>query len=405
MIIATALVLSASAASAQTISQRGFVEGQFFAVPKEVPNDTARSIADVLFREEVFVKPAQWFQFAAGLDLRGNTHHQVEDEWRLDFKDQSVLRPRAAVRRLTATFIARGFSLDVGKQFIRWGRADIVNPTDRFAPRDYINVLNTDFLPVMAARASLQIGSETFEAVWVPELTPSRIPLITQRWAVRPPGAAGISIVDRGSEIPSGSQQGVRWSHAGGRLESSLSFFDGFNHLPHFDVRMTSPATAALTRVHPALRTYGADLAVPTGWFTLKGEAAYFTSPSATTDEYVLYVVEIERQVGEWLLDAGYAGEAITTARGGFAFAPDRGVTRSIIGRASYTVDPRRTVTIESAVRQTGEGYYLKGEYSQVWGQHWRMTATGVGLGGEADDFLGQFRLNSHGAIALRFSF
>jgi hypothetical protein len=119
----------------------------------------------------------------------------------------------------------------------------------------------------------------------------------------------------------------------------------------------------------------------------------------------VLYVVEIERQVGEWLLDAGYAGEEIRTSRGGFSFAPDRGVTQSIIGRASYTVDPRRTVTIEGAVRQTGEGFYLKGEYSQVWGQHWRMTATGVGLGGEADDFLGQFRLNSHGAIALRFSF
>jgi len=406
-IAATALVLWAAAAGAQTISQRGFAEGQLFGFPKAAPNDTVRTIGDLLFREEVFVKPAEWFQFAAGLDLRENSHQQVEDEWRLDFKDRGVLRPRAAVRRLTATFIARGFSLDLGKQFIRWGRADIINPTDRFAPRDFLNVINTDFLPVLGARASVQVGSETFEAVWVPEFTPSRTPLFTQRWAVRPPGdaASSFSLRDGGSDIPRGSQKGFRWSHAGGRVESSLSFFDGFNHLPDIDVRVTAPDSVELTRVYPAIRTYGADLAVPTGWFTLKGEAAYFSSPSATSDEFVLYVIEMERQVGEWLLAGGYAGEVVRTSRGRFRFAPDRGVTRSIIGRASYTVDPRRTVAVEGAVRQSGEGFYVKGEYSQVWGQHWRMTATGVGLGGEAGDFLGQFELNSHGSIGVRFSF
>ncbi len=35
--------------------------------------------------------------------------------------------------------------------FIRWGRADILNPTDRFAPRDFMNVIDPDFLPVLAS--------------------------------------------------------------------------------------------------------------------------------------------------------------------------------------------------------------------------------------------------------------
>ena len=230
------------------------------------------------------------------------------------------------------------------------------------------------------------------------------MPLLGQRWTVLPPAAAGISIVDRGSDIPRGPQYGFRWSHAG-RFESSLSYFDGFNHLPNIDVRMPFTADVELTRVYPALRTYGGDLAIPTRWFTLKGEAAYFTSPSSTNEEYVLYVVEIERQTGEWALNGGYAGDVVTSSLSSFPFAPDRGVARSIIGRAAYTVDPRRTVAIEGAVRQTADGFYVKGEYSQAWGQHWRMTATGVGIGGDDSDFLGQFHRNSHGSIALRFSF
>ena len=33
-----------------------------------------------------------------------------------------------------------------GKQFIRWGKADILNPTDRFAPRDFMEVVDNEFL-------------------------------------------------------------------------------------------------------------------------------------------------------------------------------------------------------------------------------------------------------------------
>jgi hypothetical protein len=167
------------------------------------------------------------------------------------------------------------------------------------------------------------------------------------------------------------------------------------------------------------MRSYGGDVAVPTQWVTLKGEAAYFTSPTASNDEYVLYVVEVERQIREWVLVGGYAGEAVTENRGVFqdeglqlpggrrvfAFAPDRGIAKSFLGRAAYTVDPRRTIAIEAAVRQSGDGLYVKGEYSQAFAQHWRLTLTGVGIEGEPGDFLGQFNHNSNVAIALRYSF
>ncbi len=171
-----------------------------------------------------------------------------------------------------------------------------------------------------------------------------------------------------------------------------------------------SGTSVALTRVFPRIRSYGVEFAIPMPWIALKGEGSYFTSPDDGFDEYGLYVLEIERQVGEWLLTAGYAGETRDSglgARGSnrIAFDPERGLARSLIGRVSYTVDPRRTIALETVVRQDGDGFYLKGEYSQGLAEHWRATFKQIIIAGEETDFIGQFHRNSHFLVALRFSY
>jgi hypothetical protein len=400
------VVSSAIDGSAQTISQRGFVDGSTVVYPQTTANDDVRVVGDVLGREDAIVKPAVWIQFAAGLDFRANSHGQVDDSWELDFSDRTRLRPRLSVRRLSATLHRGPFTIDVGKQFIRWGKTDIVTPTDRFAPRDFLNVIDAEFLAVTGVRGTVQAGHETFDAVWVPRFTPSRMPIVDQRWTPVPAGPIGIAIVDVAAPFPDGAQSGLRWSHLGRAVEFSASFFDGFNHLPNIaaDVQ-TFPSQITVARVYPAIRTYGVDAAVPIRWFTIKGEAAYFTSRSVDTDEYVLYVLQLERQSGEWVFIGGYAGEALTTRGAVLTFAPDRGLSRSIVARASYTIDPNRRVAFETAVRENGSGVYAKAEYSQARGQHWRATLTGVLIAGDETDFLGQYERNSHARVALRYSF
>ena len=49
-------------------------------------------------------------------------------------------------------------------------------------------------------------------------------------------------------------------------------------------------------------------------------------------------------------------------------------MTRAFIGRASYTIDPNRSAAVESAVAQNLDGMYVKAEYSQARGDHWRTT-------------------------------
>jgi hypothetical protein len=211
--------------------------------------------------------------------------------------------------------------------------------------------------------------------------------------------------------MPSGSQLGVRWSHVGDGVEFSLSYFDGFNHLPVIESGFVpAPPAVVITRFYAGIRTPGADLALPTPWFTLKAEAAYFNASSRTpdsvaVDDYVLYVVQLERQSGEWVFVGGYAGETVTHSRGSITFAPDRGLSRALIGRASYTLDTTRSLAFEGAVRQDRNGVYAKAEYSQAHGQHWRTTVAGVLIRGEDQDFLGQYHRNSNATLVLRYSF
>jgi hypothetical protein len=399
------LAIGTCAADAQVFAERGFVEGEYDFFPQRAPNDSVRNVVDGLYRQEFFIKPSSWFQVAAGFDFRANSHDQIDTQWRLDWDDRTIRRPAAAVRRLAATFTGRHFAIDIGKQFIRWGNADILNPTDRFAPRDYLNVINTDLIPVIGGRGSVQFGPESFEAVWVPRFTPSRLPLLTQRWTVLPPEAEGLTIVDAGSVLPKGSQVGARWRHAGEHIELSASIFNGFYNLPNIDVEPVNESTVQLVRSYPALRSYGGELSIPTRVVTLKSEAAYFTSPDSDSREFTLYVIELERQTGEWLLSGGYIGESVTRSGVGFRFAPDEGVAKSFIGRAAYTVDPTKSVTFEGAIRQSGDGAYVKGEFSNAFASHWRVTFTGVAIRGEDTDFIGQYHRNSNVSMTLRVSF
>jgi hypothetical protein len=252
----------------------------------------------------------------------------------------------------------------------------------------------------------VKVNDETFEFVAVPRMTPSRIPLLNQRWAVAPPALAGLPLVDLGAEFPEGTEYGARWAHTGSSFEMALSFFDGFNNLPNLSgTPLSSQLAVGVTKSYPAIRSYGADFAIPTSWFLIKGEVVSFDSTDDTSDEYVLYVLQLERQVGEWSIVGGYAGEEVLEQRQPFVFAPDRGIAKSFLGRVAYTVDPNRTLAVEGAVREKGTGAFVRGEYTQAFGGNWRLTLAGVGVGGEEDDFLGQYNKNSNASLGLRLSF
>jgi len=257
-------VLLSLPAAAQNFSQRGFLESGLSLYPETAPNDSSHAIDDSLFRYEAAYKPWRWLRLAGSFDARFDTHEQVERAVHLDWQDRSLRRPTLSLREFNATITKGKLTAEFGKQFIRWGKADILNPTDRFAPKDFLTVTDPDFLAVLATRVTYDTGTNSFDFVWQPRFTPSRTPLINERWTVLPPAADGLALVDLGSEFPGRSAFGARWNHVGSGYEFSASFYDGFNSLPVFQGSFNPQSNAIdYVRTYPALRLYGADAAVP----------------------------------------------------------------------------------------------------------------------------------------------
>lgn len=394
-------------AAAQQFTYRGFAQIQSTVYPQTTPQENDALGVEALFRFEPAYKPVDWLTLAGSVDARMDTFEQVERTWRFDVRDRSLQRPLFSLRHATATLRKSTLTIDVGKQFVRWGKADILNPTDRFAPRDFVEVTDDEFLAVTGARGRYERGPQSIDVVWVPILTPSRTPLIGRRWAPVPPQTFGTTgFVDLDPQFPDRAQYGARWNILGAGFELSLSYFDGFNHLPQYTATpLSSRPVIALQRTYAPLRMGGADAAVPLRWFTVKGEIATLVTASEQADNVVLYVVQLERQSGELSLVAGYAGEIVTKRRTTFEFAPDRGLTRAFLGRAGYTIDATSDVSFEAAVRQNLEGVWIKGQYSEAFGAHWRATLAGAVIGGDERDFIGQYERNSHVIVTARYSF
>jgi hypothetical protein len=390
---------------AQNFNQRGFLETRLAVYPETAPNDSGHAIDESLFRYEASYKVRPWLRFSGSFEARFDTHQQVERALHIDWQDRSLRRPALAARDFNATLSRGKLTAEFGKQFIRWGKADILNPTDRFAPKDYLSVTDPGFLAITAARVTYDTGSDSVDLVWQPRFTPSRTPLLNERWTVLPTALSSIPLRDAGSEFPGRSSFGARWNHVGSGYEASASFYDGFNYLPVFEAALDASGTIAFRRQYPALRLYGVDAAIPLHWFTVKTEAAYYTSPDARQDEYVIYVFQLERQIKELSLVAGYAGDAVTSYSPALQFSPERGFARAVLAHALYTIDSNRSVALDAAVRQNGQGSWLRSEYSQSFGQHWRATAGFTWICGDAGDFLGQYHRNSFALLALRYSF
>jgi len=393
------------ACQAQDFKQRGFFETSATLYPETAPNDSSHAVSLTLFRYEASYKARSWLRFSGAIDAAFDTHQQVERSLRLDWQDRSLRRPALSLREFNATLTKGKFTAELGKQFIRWGKADILNPTDRFAPKDFLTVTDATFLPITAARITYDTGVDSFDLVFQPRFTPSRTPLLNERWTVLPDNLNGFALRDLGALFPGRSAFGGRWNHLGAGYELSASFYDGFNYLPLFQGTQDSSAAIDFRRIYPALRLYGADAAIPLRWFTVKTEAAYYTSPDHRQDEYVIYVIQLERQIKEFAIVAGYAGDAITSHTPGLQFSPELGFARAVLGRAQYAIDANRSVAADFAIRQNGQGSLLRATYSQSIGQHWRATAGLAWLRGDPGDFLGQYHRNSYGILALRYSF
>ena len=126
MRVLLAILLAAATCFAQDFTQRGFLENLGTLYPQDAKNDHTNTIGESLFRYEGFYKPRAALQVAGAIDLRIDTHQQVNRDLKLSWSDRELQRPLAEVRRLSACCsarrgdsFARPWGADHGSPFIR----------------------------------------------------------------------------------------------------------------------------------------------------------------------------------------------------------------------------------------------------------------------------------------------
>lgn len=181
----------------------------------------------------------------------------------------------ATVRELYADATLGALGLRLGKQIIAWGRADAINPTDNLSPRDYTLLVPDDDdqrSGVPAARVSLTLDATTVSAFWLADFRAHTLPL-----GALPPGVRFVWR-PRGDVAAQGA---VRLERSGGRVDWSLSYFNGYDLMPDIASRTTGGAPTVEFRYH-RLRVLGADAATVLGRYGVRIEGAWIDTEDRT---------------------------------------------------------------------------------------------------------------------------
>lgn len=215
--------------------------------------------------------------------------------------DDSLREPGWRSRLREAWLEISGERLDVriGQQVLIWGRADRFNPTDNLTPRDFTLLVPEEYdqrLGVAAGRVTWHAANGgDFSVLWLPRFRPNQLPL---------PARAGVNYLPVHAD---GQQFAVRHERTGGRVDWSLSFFNGYDLNPWLRALHAGPDGVALALQHERLRILGMDAATVAGRFGLRMEAAWVSTESAGPDDFshkkpfVWLVAGGDRTFGEYL--------------------------------------------------------------------------------------------------------
>ena len=365
------------------------------------------------------------------LDFRIDTHRNVERGRWLDLEQRGLRQPANAISELYLDARLGRVDLRLGRQRIRWGRADGFNPTDNIVPYDYLATFDDERLPVNALKADTWFARTNVEVVWLPFYSPTRLPLLGQRWFPRLPSSAVIEPApgsgpvmvdlvyrDLAGPLPArtfrNGQWGIRLNQILPRGEFSLSYYDGFDDLPYFrpeiepvfdPASLRPKAMVSLRREYYRVHAAGVDFASEIGPIGIRGEAAYFDQTDPLNLDHLLFIAGIDKRWGEWFAIIQYTGQKLNGRAPGALVFPDLGLRSTLICRLERTIGPAQSFEIKGALRLLDGDLVLQPVYSIALSNGWRLKLGATVFAGSESDYLGQYRDSSHINLQLLYSF
>ena len=185
---------------------------------------------------------------------------------------------KARLREGYMDFGSDAWSLRVGRQLIAWGRADRINPTDYFSPRDFTLLVPEDDEQrrgIDALLAQYHLSDSNRLSLVLARFEPHRMPQ-----GLLPAGIA------RSAE-PNDAEIAVKYEHIGNYIDWSVSYYDGYDRFPHYGLVLPPNNIPQLNADYESLATWGFDAAAALGSWTLRTELTQSEQVRANTGRKV----------------------------------------------------------------------------------------------------------------------
>jgi hypothetical protein len=397
------------------------------------------------------------FSYTAGrngpqVDSRNAVTAIPEVEWapsdRLFFRLALALRQDFSEEERSRVYPYEGFvdlsrehwAARIGRQFITWGRADSLKPTDVFKRHDFTDFIEGREEAIDAVKLDLFSGGATLEAVWVPVFEPDTVSFRAEnRWTALPEegevpglGRARLTFREGRRREPSptleSGEAGVRLSGSARGWDFAAMYFYGYDRTPTLirpEVTHVDPAAGAATitlvPVHERIHVAGGDLATVAGGWGLRGEAAYtLTSDPGSNDPevddpYLRVVGGVDRTfsripVGQSLLViAQYALDTELPRRGRSNQREVGGLRHSFRHALLLNSTWKYTEFIRAEMKglvDLEEGdFVLQGQLSWQPADAMTIRLGGDVLGGDRGTFFGRFRDNDRVRVSVSYEF
>lgn len=250
-----------------------------------------------------------------------DTGNYVREPWQ-NFRDSNFNDPYFSFHQGYLKYRGESYDIAVGKQIYSWGTADGYNPTDYLLnPWDYQDIPDREKIGMFSVSANYYLPETSFQLILVPLFTPSRIPMVNNRWlGVGEPlrdvfAPLGLSprlglplinfLIKDQRKLPAkriGNTEvafRAKTSAISG-WDLSVSYFDGYDNLPV--VSVGGPICVAVPTlgpicvgppktVFPRVRAPGFDFSTTFGKLEIHGEAvAKFYDGGITTDRMPLVI-------------------------------------------------------------------------------------------------------------------
>ncbi len=331
-----------------------------------------------------------------------------------ELENKGIRRLSFDLEEFYAELNFNNFDVRIGKQIFSWGKADGFNPTDNLNPRDYIDLfVEEEKIGVPAINLLYYWNDFTFDLVFIPTYTTTRLPLLDSRHSFLDP--ENIPVIN-GRNLPSdnisNSQTGIRILRHISGWDLSLSFYDGYDDL----TQATVEDNESLTPRYNRMRVVGGDFATTFGGLGIHGEVAQFMYDGENDENYFQYVFGFDYTWTNIIYDHDifvileYMGDKSTerqkVSKKVFGSGLARVFTNSILSTVTYKFSDSLEFETKFAFNLDGHlSFLIKPEIRYDVNDNLKLTFGMNCIEGVQDTFFGQFEKDDRSYFFLRYSF